>query len=260
VIAYNAFMQKKRLVVANWKMNPSTVEEAKSIFSSIKKQAAKLRKIDIVVCPSSPHISILSKLLGPKNIFLGAQNCHPKTSGAYTGGVSINQLKDLKVRYVIVGHSERRRTESDEIVNEKLKTVLAAGLTPIVCIGERERDKEGQYLSFIKEQLFKTLNGISKKDLLNLIIAYEPVWAIGGRVSISGTDMHEMAIFIRKILSDAFGADYGWHVRILYGAAVEPQNASELMQNGEIQGLLVGHASLVPEEFKEILKAVESVK
>lgn len=260
-MAYNAGMaNKKRLVVANWKMNPGTAEEAKSIFSSIKKQAAKLKKIDIIVCPSFPHISIISKLLGPKNIFLGAQNCHTKTNGSYTGDVSVNQLKDLKTKYVIIGHSEKRKEESDETVNEKLKTVLAVGLTPIVCIGESGRDKEGQYLNFIKEQLLKTLSGVSKKDLLSLIIAYEPVWAIGGRVTISGTDMHEMSLFIKKILSDSFGPDYGWHVKILYGGSIESQNAGELIKNGEIQGLLVGHASLVPEEFKEILKAVEGVK
>jgi triosephosphate isomerase (TIM) len=253
--------KKKRLVVANWKMNPGTTEEAKSIFSSIKKQAAKLRKTEIVVCPSFLHIPIISKLLGPKNVFLGAQNAYDKTAGSYTGEVSANQLRDLKTRYVILGHSERRKLgESDEEVNSKLRTALSAGLTPIVCIGEQERDRDGQYLNSIKEQLLKTLHGISKKDLLSLIVAYEPVWAIGGRVTISGTDMHEMAIFIRKILSDAFGQDYGWNAKILYGGSVEAQNAGELMQNGEIQGLLVGHASLVPEEFKEILRAVEGVK
>lgn len=252
--------KKRKLVVANWKMHPTNAEEAKSIFSKIRRAAKKMKQTDVVVAPSFIHIPVLSKLLPSKNIFLGAQNIHQKDFGAYTGEVSINQLKEFKIRYIILGHSERRALgEGDEIIKEKVESALRHGITPIVCVGEKERDTEGEYLNFIKEQLLNIFGGVQKKYLSDCVIVYEPVWAIGHSYnnSLSSTDMHVMSLFIRKTLSEIFGKDYGWNVKILYGGSVEDENAKDLMKKGDIAGFLVGHASLDPLEFSKILKIVD---
>ena len=260
-------MKKRKLVVANWKMNPTNAEGAKSIFGKIRRAAKKLKQTDVVAAPSFVHIPVLSKLLpkgnGKKNLFLGAQNIHQKDFGAYTGEVSANQLKEFKVRYTILGHSERRELgEGDEVINEKVQSALRQGVAPIICIGEKERDSEGEYLNFIKEQLVNIFRGLPKKYLADCVIVYEPVWAIGHtfKDSLSGTDMHVMSLFIRKTLSEIFGKDYGWNTKVLYGGSVENENAEDLMKKGDISGFLVGHASLDPLEFSKILKIVDAKK
>lgn len=242
-------------------MNPATSVEAKGIFGKIRRIARKMKQTDVVVAPPFIHIPSLSKLLPSKNIFLGSQNIHGKDFGAYTGEVSGAMLREFKVKYVILGHSERRTMgEGDEIVKEKVQSALRQGIVPIVCVGEKERDSEGMYLNTVKEQLLNIFGGLQKKYLTDCIIAYEPSWAIGHsfKDSLSGTDMHVMSLFIRKTLSEMFGKDYGWHVKILYGGSVEDENARDLMQKGDISGFLVGHASLDPLEFSKILKIVDT--
>lgn len=260
-------MKKRNLVVANWKMNPVSSTEARDIFFAIKKVAQKLTQTDTVVAPSYIHISTLSKLIqnkkGKKNIFLGAQNVHQKDFGPYTGEVGIPSLKEYKVKYVILGHSERRALgEDDNSVREKVQGLLRHGVVPIICIGEKERDSEGAYLNFVREQIFNIFSGMQKKYVSECVIVYEPVWAIGHtyKDSLSGTDMHEMSIFIRKILAEIFGKDYGWGVKILYGGSVESENTKDLMEKGNISGFLVGHSSLEIGEFSKILKIVDSIK
>lgn len=253
-------MKKKNIVIANWKMNPSSLEEAKSIFNFTKKTASVLKNTEVLVAPPFVYLGLLSKISRPKNLFITAQNSYFEEKGAFTGEVSNQMLKDLGVRFVLVGHSERRAMgEDNKIINKKLESVFEAGLTPILCIGESVRDREGSHLEFLKEQLKNSISGLQKKYMLGLIIAYEPVWAIGKsyREAMSPTDIHETVLFIRKSLGELFGKDIASSVRILYGAAVEAPNARAIIDYGNVEGFLVGHASLKKEEFPEILKSVD---
>lgn len=256
-------MKRRNLVVANWKMSPETLEEAKKVFNGARLGAKGLKNTDVVVCPPFPFIQPLSKLNYPKNMFLGAQNIASEIKGAFTGEVSAEMIKNLGVKFSIVGHSERRKMgETNEIVVKKLQVAFDAGLTPILCIGEKDRDKDGNHLGFIKNQLKECLNGLSKRNLVGIITAYEPIWAIGRsyKEAMSPTDIHETVLFIKKVISELFGADIAGGAKILYGGSVESQNVSEIVRLGNVDGFLVGHASLVPSEFSAILKAVDVKK
>lgn len=256
-------MRKKHLVVANWKMNPPSTEEAKEIFNKARRSAKKLKQTDVVIAPSFIHLQALSKLLPSKNIFLGAQNVHEKDSGPFTGEVGALSLKEFKVKFVILGHSERRAMgESNASIKEKIQNSLRNGITPIVCVGEQSRDNEGNYFQVVKDQLTAAFSGLKKAQLMDCTIAYEPIWTIGHtfKDSLSGTDMHEMSLFIKKTFAELFGKDYGWNAKILYGGSVEDENARDIMQKGDISGFLVGHSSLDPREFLNILEIVDEEK
>ena len=251
-------MKRRNLIIANWKMNPESLEEAKRIFNTTKKVAALNKNTDVVVCPPFVYLESLSKSKPVKNLFLGAQNIASETKGAFTGEISAEIVKNSGASYTTVGHSERRLMgETNQIVKKKLQIAFDTGLTPILCIGEKERDKEGTYLEFIKNQIKECLSGLQKKYLVGLILAYEPVWAIGKsyKEAMSPTDVHEMVLFIRKVVGELFGKDIVLSLRILYGAAVEPENTALLFEHGNIDGLLVGHASITT-QFGDILKSV----
>ncbi len=253
-------MKRRNLVVANWKMSPGTLEEAKKVFNSVRLSAKSLKNTDIVVCSPFPYLYPLSRLDYPKNIFLGAQNVFTEISGAFTGEVSVEMIKNLGAKFSVVGHSERRAMgETNEIVRKKLQIVFDADLTPILCIGEKERNGEGTHLEFIKNQIKECLTGLQKKYLVGINIAYEPIWAIGKsyREAMSPTDIHETTLFIKKVIGEFFGRDIADGVRILYGGSVEPENAYEITHIGNIDGFLVGHASLISSEFSAILKAID---
>jgi triosephosphate isomerase (TIM) len=252
-------MKKKNLVVANWKMNPDTLDEAKRIFNVARNTAKELRNTDVVICSPFPFIFSLAKLNSPKNLSLGAQNIFEERKGAFTGEVSAEMVKDSGAKYVIVGHSERRaRGETGEMINKKLQIAFDTGLTPILCIGEKERDKDGSHLAVIKNQIKEALTGLHKKYLVGVVIAYEPVWAIGKsyKEAMTPTDIHEMTLLIKKIISEFFGQDIAAGCTIIYGASVEAQNALLTIEQGNISGFLVGHASLKP-EFADILKSAD---
>ena len=249
-------------------MNPQTLQEAKLLWNSTRTSIEYTRNVDVVICPPFTYIQPLTKLKRPKNMYLGAQNVAHVEKGAFTGEVSASQVKDVGASYVIVGHSERRYPlrqladgggETDEIISKKLIEAFKVGLTPVLCIGEKERDREASYLSLIKEQLKGALTGLSKKDLVGIHIAYEPVWAIGKsyRESMNPTDIHEMVLLIRKALSELFGIDIGNGARLIYGGSVESENATDVLNIGNVTGFLVGHASLSKEEFGKILKAAD---
>jgi triosephosphate isomerase (TIM) len=245
----------KKMVVANWKMNPATVEEARSIFNRTKKTALSLRFLRVVVCPPAPLVSLFAKSAG-KNLFLGAQDSFSEEKGSYTGQISPLLLENLGVTHVIIGHSERRaRGETDEIVSAKAATALAAGLSVILCIGETARDDEGHYLEHIRTQLVQAIMTIPKKSLANLIIAYEPVWAIGASAAMEPGDIHGMTIFIRKLLGELIGKKEAQAVPILYGGSVNPENTAAIITDGMVDGLLVGRDSLTP-GFSQILQLV----
>ncbi len=255
---YNLPMAKK-IVVANWKMNPGTILEAKKLFSGIKSKSPSLSKTQVVVCPPFIFLSLFTNQKS-KSFSLGAQDVFWQNGGSHTGEISAPMLKNLGILYAIVGHSERRILgETSETVSKKAKALIGEKIIPIVCIGERERDSHGDYLGVLQNQIKTSFVGISKRDLEKCIIAYEPIWAIGktAKDAMDSSKLHETVLYIQKTLTEMYGRDVAKKVAILYGGSVEPINAHDLIKNGNVSGFLVGHASLDAKEFGEILRAVE---
>lgn len=253
--------KREKLVVGNWKMNPQTLEDARKIFKNVKKVADGIRGVSVVVCPSFLHIHPLSKIAG--SIFVGAQDVFWEENGSFTGEVSAGMLVDIGCTYTIVGHSERRAMgETNEMVAKKASASVAKNLKVILCVGEKVRDENGEYLEFLKNQLVESLSKVSKRYLSNIVIAYEPVWAIGKSFNsaMSGKEMHEISIFIKKVLADIYGKDETSKNLILYGGSVAPINARDIMEAGQIDGFLVGRQSLEPASFGEIIKIVSGAK
>lgn len=255
--------QKSKIVVANWKMNPESPEAARAIFLAIRRAAEKLKRTQAIVCTPAIFFAPLQKLAG-KKVAIGLQNIFFESSGSYTGEISPEMLKAAGGTHVIVGHSERRSVngaaETDEVVNKKVLAALRQELTVILCVGEKERDHTGSYLPFIKAQLGSALAGIQKRYVDNLIIAYEPVWAIGksDKEAMRGAEMLEMNIYIKKVLAEMLGREYADVVPVLYGGSVSPLNAQDIVAGGQVSGLLVGRQSLDPIQFKQILEIVEA--
>lgn len=257
---YNCSM--KKLIIGNWKMYPANAKDAKAKFTAIKKVASTLRNVQTVICPPFVYISDLKKLVTGHRCVIGAQNTWFENEGAFTGEVSPAMLASVGVQYVIVGHSERRALgETDEMVNKKVTASIKAGLTVVLCVGERVRDLDGDYMKLIAEQTKAALHGVQKKDLAKVVIAYEPIWAIGKHAlrAASTDDALEVTILIKKTLADLYGKD-GGSVAILYGGSVDAKNAWEFLVKSHIDGLLVGRASLDPKVFGEILKEAEQIK
>ncbi len=260
-------MEKKKIIVGNWKMNPRSLKEAEKLFSGVLKGVFGIRKTEIVICAPFIYLERLFSLLKTKHatlkVSLGAQNVFPGDVGPFTGEVSAEMLDGVGVKYVIVGHSERRAMgESNGDINKKIKYLLSAGLHPILCVGENVRDEQHSYYNFVKTQLEECLSGISKNLLSKIIIAYEPVWAISStpeHKDANPADCMEMIIFIRKVLSDKFGKGTS-NIRIIYGGSVNTKNAKDFHQNGRIDGLLPGNASLDIKKFTEIIKTCETLK
>jgi triosephosphate isomerase len=239
-------------------MNPVDESKAKEIVRQVKKVSLKLKKSQIAVCPPFVYLPLFAKSKG-KNFSMGSQNAHHEMSGSFTGEVSYSMLYQFGVRFVIVGHSERRKMgEADEVINRKVKSVVNSGMTAIICVGESERDNNGDYLDVIKKQILNAIVDVPKKLMENIVIAYEPVWAIGGTTAMSPRDLHEMTIYIKKVLNDAVGLSSS-DVRILYGGSVDRVNADTLIKEGNVSGFLVGRQSLIPKDFVEIVKLVDQV-
>ncbi len=243
-----------KLIVANWKMNPPSKKEAEIIFKSISTLIKNFKNIEIVICPPFPYLYIHEKLK-IKKIKLGSQDVSVFKEGSHTGEVSMGMLKDFKVEYSIVGHSECRALgDTNDIVNKKIAMVLKSKITPIFCVGEKDRDTNGFYLSFIKQQLIEGLSGIIKPQIKNIVIAYEPVWAIGAGSIREATHLEftEIRIFIKKIISDLYDIKTANELRIIYGGSVNPLNATSFIKEGGADGLLVGRDSLNVKKFSEI--------
>jgi triosephosphate isomerase (TIM) len=253
-------MPNKRIIIANWKMNPLTEKEAEKLWKGITKNTPPLRKTLIVICPPVIYLEKLKKL--SRKVILGVQDAFWGDTGAFTGEVSSEMLYLAGSRYVILGHSERRaRGETDRDINKKVKSSLASGLSPILCVGENVRDEEHGYFNYVKDQLEAGLQGVVKNSIKNIIVAYEPVWAISstpGRRDASPEDSSEMAIFIRKVLSDKFGREAS-RVKIVYGGSVNDRDAEGFLRLGGVDGLLVGRASLNAEKFASIIKTCETL-
>ena len=247
----------KKLIIGNWKMNPQSAAEAKKIFTTIAAKAEQFKKVSVVIAPPALYIGTLAKAQG---MALAAQNLFWEESGAYTGELSGAMLAKSGAKYVIIGHSERRAMgETSEMANAKVKAALKAGLKPILCIGESSRDEKGEYHNLIKSELTASLAGLKKANLKQVIIAYEPIWAIGKRASREATPAEslEMSIFIKKVLSDMFGADAAKTVSLLYGGSVNTKNAESFLADGGVEGVLVGRESLNPLKFIQIIYSAE---
>jgi triosephosphate isomerase len=250
----------KKIIVANWKMNPPSLKEAEKLFLGVVKSASGVKKTGVIICAPYLYLNGLKKL--SSKIILGGQNVFKLERGAYTGEISAEMLYNTGARYVILGHSERRALgETNLDVNKKIKMALQAGLVPILCVGEEKRDENHEYFNFVKNQLNECLNGVLKDSLSKIIIAYEPVWAISStldRRDATALDCREMSIFIRKIISDKLNT-LGKIPRIIYGGSVSDRDAEDFIKNGQVDGLLVGRASLDPKKFSLIVKTCEAL-
>ncbi len=248
---------KKPLIAGNWKMFKN-VDEAVNLVQTLKAGLYKDTGAEVVVCPPFTALHAISKLLEGTRIDLGAQNMHPENEGAFTGEISPLMLKDVKCRYVILGHSARRTyfKETDALVQKKLKTALKYSLLPIVCVGETLQEREsGKHWEVVAKQMNDSLADISADEILKVMIAYEPVWAIGTGKTASPEQAEEMDAFIRGLLSEKFGEDVANKLYILYGGSVKPDNIESLIEKPNVDGALVGGASLKAESFSQLVAA-----
>jgi len=250
----------KAIVIANWKMNPLSLKDAKSIFAATKKTAHTLRNVQSVVCPPFIYLNELKNLVSGHRCLIGAQDVFFERNGAYTGEISAAMLAKAGVKYVIVGHSEKRTLgETDEVVNRKILAALKEGLRVVLCVGERERDEHAHYFDFIRGELERSLKGVPRNMMERLVIAYEPIWAIGREAKSADTPegTFETTLFIRKTIANMYDKKTAMSMPVLYGGSVNKKNAREFLVHGGVQGLLVGRASLTPAHFAEILREAD---
>lgn len=250
-------MGKKPFIVGNWKMN-LTLEEGVEFAKSLRKSLQNKNEIISGICPPFTFLKDISRVLEGSSICVGAQNIHSEKNGAYTGEISALMVKDAGCTHVLVGHSERRHLfgEIDSFINAKMKTALSIDLKPIFCIGETLNEREeGKTEYVVKNQLKNGLLGIARNHVEELVIAYEPVWAIGTGKTASPEQANEVHSFIRGFLTDEYGKDVAGSVYIQYGGSVKPENTKELIAQPEIDGLLVGGASIKLESFLKIIDA-----
>ncbi len=253
----------KKLIVANWKCNPTTQDEAERLARAIQQGAHGLKNVEVVLCPPFPYLTAVNPQLSI--VKLGAQDCYFEQKGAYTGAVSPAMLKEIGCQFVIVGHSERKQYfgETNEVINKKLKAALKAGLKAVLCIGEESRDSfdsKGRWTKEldpkVKEQLVEALGGVKKSQIKNITVAYEPVWAIGTGHPATCDDVLSAKIFIRKIVSELFDRKTADNLLVLYGGSTDHKNAASFIKEGGADGLLVGGASLDAEEFTSMIKSI----
>ena len=246
----------RRLIIAgNWKMN-KTVAEALDLVQDLLREVQQVKEVDVVICPAFTALGEVSKKVIETNIRLGAQNMSEQAAGAHTGEIAAEMLKEFLVRYVILGHSERRQyqEETDSLISKKALAAHAASIKPIVCVGETlEQRDSGVTNDVVGSQVKGSLAGLTSSQMLETIIAYEPVWAIGTGKTASSEQAQEVHHFIRGVLSDLHGDEVARQVRIQYGGSVKPGNARELMRQPDIDGALVGGASLDAKSFSEII-------
>jgi triosephosphate isomerase len=251
---------RKDLIAGNWKMNATHLDAIQMVQKlSYRLDPADYERVDVVVCPPFTALRSAQTVIESDNlaILLGAQHCHWEDSGAFTGEVSPPMLKKLSVSFVIAGHSERRQLfgETDEMVNRKAKAILAAGLIPIVCVGETlDQREEGIADTWVQGQVRAGLAGLTAEQVAGAVVAYEPIWAIGTGRTASADDAGAMAAVVRETVAEGWGQDAADAVRVLYGGSVNPGNVAGLMAKRDIDGGLVGGASLDPDTFASVVR------
>jgi triosephosphate isomerase len=251
---------RKPIIGGNWKMNRGTPAEANEMLDKLIPLVRDVEKVDIVICAPFTALASIGEKIKGTNIKAGAQNMYFEEKGAYTGEISPTFLKAIGCEYVILGHSERRNvfSESDELVNKKLLKALAMDLKPIVAIGEHLEEREaGRTKDIILNQMNESFKGLTKEDILKTVIAYEPIWAIGTGKTATPEQAEEIHEYIRGILADKYDTETADSIRIQYGGSMKPANAEDLLKKDNIDGGLVGGASLQADSLSEIIKAAE---
>jgi len=250
---------RKPLVAGNWKMNTdshSSVELAKSIVSESAEIAG--HSVDVAVCPPFVYLQAVARALSASNIATGAQDLYYEQKGAFTGEISASMLKDIGCIYVLCGHSERRHVigEDDELVSKKVAAAIRGGLLPILCVGELIEERQANKTAeVVSRQIRSSLASLSAEKVSAVTLAYEPVWAIGTGLTATPQQAQEVHVLIRRLLGEMYGKQAAREIRILYGGSVKPDNAAELMAQEDVDGLLVGGASLKADDFVEIIRA-----
>ncbi len=252
-------MARNLIIIGNWKMNPASLSEAKEISSTVRKTALKVKHVTVVIaCPAT----FLSTLAAKKSrLFFAAQDVSANFSGAFTGETSAFMARSVGARFAIVGHSEcRARGDGDDVVREKFARAVEAGLVPILCVGEKKRDQDGDYFSEISREISAALKNPSSERIPKFIVAYEPVWAVGGAYdnALSPEEMRAMTIFIKKICAEFLPKEKAMKVPVLYGGSVDVENAKKMIADGGVDGLLVGRESLNSGHFDEIIKFADA--
>lgn len=254
----------KKLIVANWKMNPTDGKTALTWFKKIQTTAHKYGKaVETVICPPSVYLQSLQSVVTDRSCVLGAQDCFYESVGSYTGQISPEMIFNARARYVIVGHSERRELgETNEIVNKKIKKIVQYPLSIILCVGEKKRTDNGAHFKEIKKQLTECLKDVSLKDYERIVIAYEPIWAVGKDAVRSATaqECFEMITVIRRSIAEITGDQHvAQKIIVLYGGSSNSENMEEFLTTGVANGLLVGRASLDPKEFGKMIRVASKV-
>ncbi|MFA5085608.1 MAG: triose-phosphate isomerase [Candidatus Omnitrophota bacterium] len=247
---------RKIIIAGNWKMNKD-ISGSIDLVNSIKRSLYDVEEVEIVICPPFTSLSDVNEITMDTNIKLGAQDCYWEKEGAFTGEISAGMLKSAGCKYCIIGHSERRQFfgETNETVNKKLKVLLKEDIRPIVCVGEKLEDrKSGKTFDVIKDHVMNSLAGLSKEDILKTVIAYEPVWAIGTGVNATKEQAEEAHKYIRTLLGQMHGDEVAKSIRIQYGGSVKPENIKELITQEDVDGALVGGASLKADSFVQLVK------
>ncbi len=249
---------RKSLIAANWKMHKS-ISEAVSFVEELQDRIGHYDDREVLIVPPFTALHAVREKLKRKEFYLGAQNCNWEERGAFTGEISVPMLKDVGCTYVLVGHSERRNIfgETDSVINKKLISVLKAGLRPVLCVGELLEEREaGKTFDVVESQIIRGLAGVDEREVSKVVIAYEPVWAIGTGRTASPSQAQEVHKFIREKMEQKYNKDIAKELRILYGGSVKPENVDDLMKEEDIDGLLVGGASLKVDSFKRIIEYV----
>lgn len=248
---------RKPIIAGNWKMN-KTISEAVGFVNEVKNQIPAYDQVEAVVCAPALFLDRLVQEVKGTDLGVGAQTMHFEENGAFTGEISPVALADLGVQYVIIGHSERREmfNETDETVNKKVHAAFKHNLVPIVCVGETLEEREADETKTVVEtQVKKALEGLTAEQVAKTVIAYEPIWAIGTGKSSSAADANEVCAYTRQVVSEMFDGTVAEQVRIQYGGSVKPENIKEYMSQSDIDGALVGGASLEPQSFLQLLEA-----
>ena len=246
----------KTILVCNWKMNPPNWKSAKKLFEETKKAAQKAKNVSVVVAPPSIYLRDIAKLNIRGSIPLAIQGALHEEGGAHTGEISLTQAADSRATYAIIGHAERRaRGESDADINKQVLAALAYKMTPVLCVGEKTRSMQGEYFETVRAQVKGALSSVPQNRIAHVMIAYEPVWAIGASQPMQPRDMHEMGIFVRKVIVQGWG-DVGHAVTILYGGAIDSTNAALMRDEGDVRGFLVGRASAETDKVKSLIQSL----
>jgi triosephosphate isomerase len=246
---------RKPLIAGNWKMYKD-IQETKTFFDAFVPLVSPVKEVDMAICPSFVNLSMAIEGVKDSEVKIGAQNCYYLEEGAYTGEIAPHMLKNMGCTYCIIGHSERRQYfhDTNSLVNQKAKALLKAGVTPILCVGETlEAREKGETFSLIKTQVLEGFVELSQEEALKTVVAYEPVWAIGTGKVATNEQAQEVVGFIRNVLKEMFGFEISETMRILYGGSVKPDNIKGLMAEPDIDGALVGGASLKPQDFAAII-------